>query len=58
MTEDHGYQKTPLRSEINVYTPNSTVIRRRTATKKMPPYVASQCGRSAAKVFSRNVLSE
>jgi hypothetical protein len=49
------YQKTPLRSAINVYTPNSTPTHR---NKKDAALCCIALRRIAAKVFSRNVLSE
>jgi hypothetical protein len=49
------YQKTPLRSAINVYTSNSTPTHR---NKKDAASCRIALRRIAAKVFSRNVLSE
>jgi len=50
------YQKTPLRFEINVYTPHSTLsVGRRNATKRRRHMLRRTVTASAANVFSRNL---
>jgi hypothetical protein len=49
------HQKTPSRFEIKVYTPHSTLIHRRSATKRCRRMLRRTATAPAAKVFSRNL---
>src|ERR1700720_2142004 len=49
------YQKTPLRFEIKVYAPHSTLIHQRSATKRCRRMLRRTATAPAAKVFSRNL---
>jgi hypothetical protein len=53
------YQKTPLRSEINVYTPHQTLsVGRCNATNTTPSYVASHCDRTGSQRLQQKFTPE